>query len=95
VAARDRWIIVDLSELEFIDAAGVAALSRGRRHARDAGGDLLLAAPRPRVQRVFSLIWEAGPAVQASVTATAASAESLPSDERANPAAPLRLAGSA
>ena len=59
VAARDRWIIVDLSGLEYIDAAGVAALSRGRRQAREAGGGLLLAAPRPQVQRVLSILWEA------------------------------------
>jgi anti-sigma B factor antagonist len=59
VAARGRWIIVDLSGLEFIDAAGVAALSRGRRQARNAGGGLLLAAPRPQVRLVLSLIWEA------------------------------------
>jgi anti-anti-sigma factor len=86
VAARDRWIIVDLSGLEFIDAADVAALSRGRRQARDAGGGLLLAAPQPPVRRVLSLIWEAGPAVQATVAAAAASAVTLPSDERTDPA---------
>ena len=38
VAAREPRIIVDLAGLEFIDASGVAALSRGRRHARNAGG---------------------------------------------------------
>ena len=79
LAARDRWIIVDLSGLEFIDAAGIAALSRGRRQARDAGGGLLLAAPQPRVQRVLSLIWEAeSPGVQASMAVAAASAGSHP-----------------
>jgi len=77
VAARDLWIIVDLSGLEFIDAAGVAALSRSRRQARNAGGDLLLATPQPRVRRVLALIWEAdGSSVQASVAAAAASAGS-------------------
>ena len=87
VAARDLWIIGDLSGLEFIDAAGVAALSRGRRQARNAGGDLLLAAPRPRVRRVLALIWKAdGSGVQASVAAAAASAGSPPSDGRADPA---------
>ena len=45
VAAREPRIIVDLAGLEFIDASGIAALLRGRRHARNAGGDLLLAAP--------------------------------------------------
>jgi anti-anti-sigma factor len=37
LAARDRWVIADLAGLEFIDAAGVTALSRGRRLARDTG----------------------------------------------------------
>lgn len=45
VAAREPQIVVDLSGLEFIDSAGVAALERARGHARRAGGDLLLAAP--------------------------------------------------
>jgi anti-anti-sigma factor len=34
VAAREPQIIVDLSGLEFIDCSGVAALARGRKHAR-------------------------------------------------------------
>ena len=55
VAARERDIIIDLAGLEFIDSSGVAALVRGRRQARHAGGELLLAAPRPRVLRVLSL----------------------------------------
>jgi len=77
LAARDILIIVDLSRLEFIDVAGVAALSHGRRQARSAGGGLLLAAPVPRVQRVLSFIWEGdGPGIQASVAAAVASAES-------------------
>ncbi len=45
VAAREPEIIVDLAGLEFIDSSGVAALARGRKQARHAGGDLLLAAP--------------------------------------------------
>ena len=60
VAAREPRIIVDLAGLEFIDASGVAALSRGRKHARNAGGDLLLAAPQRQVRRVLAIIWEAG-----------------------------------
>jgi anti-anti-sigma factor len=46
-----------LSGLEYIGASGVAALSRGRRRARDAGGDLLLAAPQRRVRRVLAITW--------------------------------------
>jgi anti-sigma B factor antagonist len=55
VAARKPEIVVDLAGLEFIDSSGVAALARGRQHARHAGGDLLLAAPRQQVLRVLTL----------------------------------------
>jgi anti-sigma B factor antagonist len=56
LAAREPEIIVDLAALEFIDSSGVAALARGRRQARRAGGDLILAAPRRNVVRVLALI---------------------------------------
>jgi anti-sigma B factor antagonist len=55
VAAREPEIIVDLAGLEFIDSSGVAALARGRKLARRAGGDLLLAAPQHQVLRVLAL----------------------------------------
>ena len=55
VAAGAPEIIVDLAGLEFIDSSGVAALARGRKLARHAGGDLLLAAPRREVLRVLTL----------------------------------------
>ena len=55
VTAREPEIIVDLAALAFIDSSGVAALARGRTHARHAGGDLLLAAPRQPVLRVFAI----------------------------------------
>jgi anti-sigma B factor antagonist len=75
VAARKPRIIVDLAGLEFIDASGVAALSRGRRDARNAGGDLLLAAPQRRVRLVLAMLWEAGcSGLHASVAEAAASA---------------------
>ena len=66
VAAREPRIIVDLAGLEFIDASGVAALGHGRRLARSARGDLLLAAPQPRVARVLAIIWKTG-GIHASV----------------------------
>ena len=75
IAAREPRIIVDLAGLQFIDASGVAALSRGRRYARNAGGDLLLAAPQRMVRRVLAIIWDAdGCAIHASVAEAAASA---------------------
>jgi anti-sigma B factor antagonist len=54
-AARHVEIIVDLAGLDFIDSSGVAALARGRMHARHAGGDLVLAAPGQQVLRVLTL----------------------------------------
>jgi anti-sigma B factor antagonist len=87
IAAREPRIIVDLSGLEFIDASGIAALSHGRRHARGAGGDLLLAAPQQQVQRVLAILWEAsGSGLPVSVAKAAASAGSLPACGRAAPA---------
>ena len=79
LAARQPRIIVDLARLEFIDASGIAALARGRRRARNAGGDLLRAAPRRAVRRVLTIIWEAdGFAIHASVAEAAASAGAPP-----------------
>ncbi len=54
-AEREPQMIVDLAALEFIDSSGVAALARGRKLARHAGGDLLLAAPRRQVLRVLAI----------------------------------------
>jgi anti-anti-sigma factor len=48
-------VIVVLGGLEFIDSSSVAALARGRKLARHAGGDLLLAAPQHQVLRVLTL----------------------------------------
>ena len=53
VAARDARIIVDLAAPEFIDCRALGAL--GRAQARQAGGDLLLAARRGPVRRILAL----------------------------------------
>jgi anti-sigma B factor antagonist len=55
VAASGHTVILDLQGLEFIDSSGLAALVRGRRHARRAGHDLLLAAPQQQVLRMLAL----------------------------------------
>jgi anti-sigma B factor antagonist len=55
IAARVCQVVVDLEGLEFIDSSGLAALARARRHARQAGGDLLLAAPQQQVLRLLAL----------------------------------------
>ena len=55
IVALQPEIIVDLAGLEFIDISGVAALARGRKLARQAGGDLFLASPRRGVLRVLTV----------------------------------------
>jgi len=55
IAARGPTIIVNLAALEFMDSSGVAALARGRRQARQAGGDLVLAAAQQQVLRILVL----------------------------------------
>ena len=55
IAARERMVIVDLAGLKFLDASGLAALMRARKHARAAGGELLLAAPQRPVLLVLSV----------------------------------------
>jgi anti-sigma B factor antagonist len=54
-AVSQPQVIVDLAGLEFIDSSGVAALARGRKQARHAGGDLRLAAAQQQVLRVLTL----------------------------------------
>jgi anti-sigma B factor antagonist len=75
VTALEPEVIMDLAALEFIDSSGVAALVRGRAHARHAGGDLLLAAPQQSVLRILAITRLADNfSVHASVEEAAASA---------------------
>lgn len=49
-------IVVDLTEVSFVDSAGLAALAGGMKHARAAGGDLRIArSPHPDAARIFRL----------------------------------------
>ena len=89
VAVREPQIIVDLAALEFIDSSGVAALGHGRRQARRAGGDLLLAAPKPGVLRTLTAIRLVDAfSVHASV---AEAARARLAQAGAEPAAPARI----
>jgi anti-sigma B factor antagonist len=92
VGARGSRVIVDLAGLRFIDASGLAALVRGRKRARRAGGELLLAAPRHQVLRVLTVTGLTSVfAVHASVQEAATSAGgSRPAARR-----PVRAAGHA
>jgi anti-anti-sigma factor len=55
LAAAGAWIIVDLSDLAFIDCNSLHQLASARARARRAGGDLLLASPQPLVLRLLYL----------------------------------------
>ena len=58
--ARNPHVIADLSDLSFIDCASLGVLVRARTRAREAGGDLVLAGARRKVQRVLGLPCVAG-----------------------------------
>jgi anti-sigma B factor antagonist len=53
--AGDPRIIVDLAALEFIDCYALGALGLVQAQVRQAGGDLLLAAPGRQVRRILTL----------------------------------------
>jgi anti-sigma B factor antagonist len=58
-ADRESVVVVDLAGLTFIDASGITALVRARRHARHTGSDLVLAAPQRQVRRILALTQQA------------------------------------
>jgi anti-anti-sigma factor len=70
VTARQR--IIDLGTLDFIDCHAARALLGVREMARQAGGDVLLAAPHGPVLRLLTVLGV--PGVHASVAAAADSA---------------------
>lgn len=48
-------LIVDMSGVEFCDSTGVNVLLAGYRRARETGGDLELAAPRPALRKILQV----------------------------------------
>lgn len=55
VDAGSSRVVVDLSGTEFIDSSGLGALISGLKVARQAGGDLRIAAPTHQVCTVLEL----------------------------------------
>lgn len=49
-------LIIDLSDVEFVDSAGLAALVKGMKDSRRGGGDLRIVSPKAEdAMRVFKL----------------------------------------
>jgi anti-sigma B factor antagonist len=48
-------IAVDLSELDFLDASGLAVLIAGRRMTEEVSGSLTLITPSPQVRKVLQV----------------------------------------
>ncbi|MFJ5263314.1 STAS domain-containing protein [Streptomyces sp. NPDC088387] len=67
-------LVVDLSELRFMDSSGLNVLIKAGREARNASGDLHLAAPTEQVHRLLeitglSLTTPIHPSVEAALAA--------------------------
>jgi anti-sigma B factor antagonist len=56
LAADHARVTLDLSELEFVDSAGVSVLIKGKQDAESNGRTLVLSHPTEQVHRVFALI---------------------------------------
>ena len=52
VTSADR-VLIDLSNVPFMDSAGLGALIGGIRRAREAGGDVAVACSRPTLTRLL------------------------------------------
>jgi anti-sigma B factor antagonist len=55
LVARGRYLIADMSALDFLDCSALGALGRVRGLTQGGGGDVVLAAPRPMVRRLLAL----------------------------------------
>jgi len=55
VAKGHTRIAVDLADVDFMDSSGLGALISGLKTARQAGGDLRIAAPSEQVKLVLQL----------------------------------------
>ncbi len=73
-------LLIDLSDVPFMDSAGLGALIGGIRRAREAGGDVAVACSRPTLTRLlhttgFDRIVSVTETVESAAEALAAPAE--------------------
>lgn len=71
----DQQIIVDLSDVRFIDSSGLGALLSGYKNTNLRSGSFLLAGLQPRVQSMFELtrlhrVFDIYPGVQEALAKT-------------------------
>jgi anti-sigma B factor antagonist len=81
--ASQKYLLIDLSSVPFMDSAGLGALIGGIRRAREAGGDVAVACSRPTLIRLlhttgFDRIVSVTETVEGAVAALAESADSTP-----------------
>jgi anti-anti-sigma factor len=69
LAEGGQQLIIDLEALEYIDCHALSGLLRARDTARQAGGDVLLAAPHGLVLRLLPLVGVPGVVARASAAA--------------------------
>jgi anti-sigma B factor antagonist len=54
--AGNSHVVIDMAEVDFIDASGIGTLVTAADQARSAGGDLVLSRPTSRVRRVIDVL---------------------------------------
>ena len=55
IVERSPTVVVDLSELSFVDSTALGVLVSGVKRLRNAGGDLRLVVTQPRITKVFEI----------------------------------------
>jgi len=55
IAEDARQIVIDLTEVSFVDSTALSVLVSALKRLRQADGDLELASPNPSVRRVFEI----------------------------------------
>ena len=52
---RAPRVVLDLSDVTFVDASTIGCIDQLQQRARRAGGDIVIRSPRPHVQRILEL----------------------------------------
>jgi anti-anti-sigma factor len=55
IAAGGHHLVLDVSGLEYASSAGIRVLIIAGKEARDAGGELVFAAPNPHIRQILEI----------------------------------------